>query len=102
MHPADNEHEHDNDAGAASMEMPRYKCHKEVWALEIDTVDTPDFPNISGATLSFKDKGYASVKVGRVMFSRYVPVPGDFYVQYKDGYKSFSPRKEFLDGYTKI
>jgi hypothetical protein len=35
------------------------------------------------------------------IFARYVPVPGDFYVVYADGYQSFSPRKAFLEGYTR-
>lgn len=88
MHPTD---EHDDTAPA--MEMPRYKSHKKVWALEIDTVN--------GHRLTFRDKGYASILCDADMFSRYKPVAGDYYVQYDDGYKSFSPRKAFLDGYTK-
>jgi hypothetical protein len=91
MHPS--EHEHHEDTGA-SMEMPRYKSHKQIWALEIATVD--------GHHLTFRDKGYAPILCADEMFSRYVPVPGDYYVQYEDGYKSFSPRKAFQDGYTRV
>jgi hypothetical protein len=82
------------DALAAQMEMPRYISHKMIWALEIDTVN--------GHDLSFRDKGYAPMHCAPEMFSRYTPVAGDFYVQYADGYKSFSPRKAFLDGYTRV
>lgn len=89
MHPAE-----DFEDTGASTEMPRYKSHKEVWALEIDTV--------TGFRLSFRDKGYAPILCDGAMFTRYTPVPGDYYVQYDDGYKSFSPRKAFLDGYTKL
>jgi hypothetical protein len=80
--------------------MPRYVSHKKVWALEIDSIST-DPGLLVARTLTFRDKGYAPMKAPDEMFSRYSPVPGDFYVQYADGYKSFSPRKAFLDGYTK-
>ena len=74
-------------------EMPRYKSHKTVWALEIAEVD--------GQRLTFKEPGYAPMTAPSDMFQRYKPKPGDFLVQYVDGYQSFSPRKAFLDGYTK-
>lgn len=74
-------------------EMPRYKSHKTVHALEIAT--------INGHRLTFKDEGYASMMCEGSLFGRYTPVPGDFLVVYEDGYKSFSPRKAFLEGYTK-
>lgn len=92
---------HDSDIdGAAAMEMPRYISHKKVWALEIDTVSAD--ADASGAKmLTFCDKGYAKMRAPLEMFSRYVPVPGDFYVQYADGYKSFSPRKAFIEGYVR-
>ena len=87
MHPSE-ENESDQ------VEMPRYRSHKQVWALEIDTV--------SGNRLTFRDAGYAAIAAPAEMFTRYTPVPGDFYVVYDDGYKSFSPRKAFVEGYTKI
>lgn len=87
MHPSD-----EGDA-APQREMPRYVSHKKVWALEIS--DITDFQ------IHFKEAGYASVPRDEAMFSRYQPVPGDFYVVYADGYKSFSPRKAFLEGYTR-
>ena len=89
MHPSE-----DNEA--AAMEMPRYQSHKKVWALEIATAD----PVL--CRLTFVDKGYAAIKTNADMWSRYKPVAGDFYVQYEDGYHSFSPRKAFLEGYTKL
>lgn len=82
------------------MEMPRYVSHKKVWALEIADIDHKD----DGSTvLAFADKGYAVMKVSASsdLFARYKPVVGDFYVVYADGYKSLSPRKAFLEGYTR-
>lgn len=80
-----------------AMEMPRYISHKQVWALEIDTIDDGDWDG--SRKLTFADAGYAPITAPVEMFTRYVPVAGDYYVQYADGYKSFSPRKAFLEGY---
>ena len=90
MHPAD---ELPEDAALqVEREMPRYNSHKQVWALEMES--------LNGPRLTFRDKGYAAILCESAMFSRYQPVAGDFYVTYDDGYKSFSPRKAFLEGYT--
>lgn len=78
---------------SASAEMPRYQCHKQVWALQIRGVD--------GYRLAF-DEGYAALHVEPEMFARYTPVPGDYYVVYPDGYKSISPKAAFEDGYTRL
>lgn len=93
-------HDSDEGAGAPGIEMPRYVSHKKVWALEIDAVS--ETADAAGARmLSFRDKGYAKMRAPLEMFSRYAPVPGDFYVVYADGYKSFSPRKAFIEGYVR-
>lgn len=85
---------------AAYRAMPSYTCHKRVKALEIEKVGS--YCQATEGLMRniwfvgddhwelFPDK----------MFTRYVPIPGDFYVVYEDGYQSFSPRKAFLEGYT--
>lgn len=75
--------------------MPLYVSHKEVHALEISGLGDygPD-----GRVITFTDGSSRTIK--REVFARYTPAPGDFYVVYRDGYESFSPRQEFLDGYT--
>lgn len=90
MHPATEEANND----AVQIEMPKYRCHKEVWALEIDSV--------FGNKLTFRDKGYASITCDPTMFLRGIPTPGDFYIVYEDGYKSFSPAKAFKEGYKRL
>lgn len=82
--------------GENSAEMPQYVSHKKVWALELAAADRLT------CRLSFVEIGYAGITVPAEMWSRYQPVPGDFYVVYADGYKSFSPRKAFLEGYVRI
>lgn len=79
---------------SAEREMPQYRSHKVIWALEIKTV--------TGHRLSFVEPGYADINADPTMFSRYTPVAGDRYMVYPDGYKSFSPKKAFEDGYQLI
>jgi hypothetical protein len=79
-------------------ELPQYVSHKRVWALEIAEIGQR---MENGYAVSFRDAGYDPVELPYEMWARYKPVPGDFYVVYADGYKSFSPRKAFLEGYTR-
>lgn len=81
------------------VEMPRYKCHKEVWALQIDrVVPTED----GGATLYFKRGGYGPIQMPFEWITRHDPRRGGYYVVYGDGYKSFSPADTFEAGYTEL
>ena len=81
-------------------EMPRYRCHKEVQALKIATIAQRATNGF--ATLSPADEAYASFQVSPAYIQKHNPVVGGYFVLYKDGYQSFSPAKEFEDGYTRI
>jgi hypothetical protein len=78
-----------------SMEMPRYKCHKKVWALEIKSIE----PLEGFARIYFVDTRYAPMQVTNGYVAKHNPQPGGYYVVYKDGYKSYSPAKAFEEGY---
>jgi len=104
----------------AQRQLPRYKCHKEVWALKIKaitkanppTIDelerilnsepSTDTPNeeVVGAFLTPEEDGYAEFPVSREYMLKHNPQPGGYYVVYSDGYKSYSPAKAFEEGYT--
>jgi hypothetical protein len=91
------------EAGAA-MELPRYKCNKEVWALKIEAVKDPTEPGNEtdgSRILIFAEKPYAPLRVDHDYVRRHKPEAGGYYVVYSDGYKSFSPAKGFEDGYTR-
>jgi hypothetical protein len=79
-------------------EPPRYRSHKEVWALKIAGVA----PQADGsAMLLFEDFG--PITVDHDVVRRYMPVVDDYLVIYKpDGYRSISPRSQFEDGYERI
>jgi len=78
----------------ADTEMPRYKCHKEVWALKIKA--------LVHRTLTPADKGFGVVTLSEEYMSRHNPRVGGYYVKYADGYESFSPAKVFEEGYEPV
>lgn len=85
-------------------ELPRYKCHKEVWALKIKAIE-PTFHEggmvQSGAMIFPEEAGYAPFHVEQAYVEKHQPKAGGYYVVYKDGYKSWSPADAFEDGYTR-
>ena len=81
-------------------EMPKYRCHKEVHALKIKSVDVTLDNGIT--SIMPDDEGYASFYVSQDYVDKHKPVAGGYYVVYKDGYKSFSPAEAFEDGYELV
>lgn len=93
----------------ASAEMPRYQCHKKVWALKIaeikfdrDAARAENRETDGTATITPAERGYAPFKVAADYVHKHKPEAGGYYVVYDDGYKSFSPAKAFEDGYTPL
>lgn len=81
-------------------EMPKYKCHKEVWALKIGEITI--HPTAGNATIIPEESEFAEFDVDSEYVSKHKPQVGGYYVVYEDGYKSFSPAEAFESGYTKI
>lgn len=75
--------------------LPQYQCHKKVWALQIDRIDEFDM-------IHFRTPGFAPKPAPERLFARGRPWPGDYLVKYDNGYWSWSPRKAFEEGYTRI
>ena len=93
----------------AQREMPRYQCHKKVWALKIKSISFDrDVAKKEGretdgsATITPADLGFAQFKVDFDFVVKHKPQAGGYYVVYEDGYKSFSPAEAFESGYTLI
>ncbi len=55
-----------------------------------------------GATIIPAHEGYLPFTVDGVFLAKHNPEPGGYFVQYADGYKSFSPAQAFEEGYTRI
>ena len=90
---------------SASSELPRYKCHKEVWALKIAKIEHTGSPNQESdgsMMITPEEARFAAFRVDREYVRKHKPEVGGYYVVYKDGYKSFSPAEAFEDGYTRI
>jgi hypothetical protein len=93
-------------------QLPKYKCHKEVWALKIKAIEydsdkakTENRETDGSAIIIPEDERYAPIKVSHEYVNKHLrnvePV-GGYYVVYEDGYISWSPMKAFEEGYTKI
>lgn len=91
------------DVMQAAAPMPKYKCHKEVWALKIEAIQR--VPSGNATVQHFivpEDKRYAPFEVALEYIGKHSPAAGGYYVVYEDGYISYSPAKAFEDGYTLI
>ena len=93
-------------------EMPRYRCHKEVHALKIESVElaTPTIQRLTeilensevapGGYLQFDGGGVIAMSTEWIR--KHQPKAGGYLVVYEDGYRSFSPAKAFEEGYTRL
>lgn len=79
---------------------PQYRSHKIVKAMEVESIEAADGGAVS--VIKLKNSEVLSLKQHDDLILRYHPKVGDFLVEYADGYRSFSPRKAFLEGYTKV
>ena len=93
----------------AYAEMPKYICHKTVWALKITEVvldstlaQKENRETTGGAFLTPDDGRYGQITVDHEYIRKHNPEAGGYYVVYEDGYKSFSPAEAFEKGYTLI
>lgn len=88
--------------------MPKYLCHKEVWALKIKEIwrvaksDGNQETGTVSAMITPEEEGYAAFRVDHEYMRKHNPKPGGYYVVYKDGYKSFSPAEAFESGYEAV
>ncbi len=74
-----------------------YKCHKEVRAFKIVSIKHES----GGGFIVANDKEQYT-RITTEFMKRHNPEEGGYLVVYKDGYSSFSPQKEFEEGYREI
>lgn len=96
----------ESEHGGASTPMPQYQSHKKVWALKVANVLNPtmDGSESDGTRILVPADSarYAPFRVPRDYVKKHDPKPGGYFVQYEDGYVSFSPAEAFESGYTLI
>lgn len=90
--------------GGAQREMPKWDCHKTVWALPIARIVRFN----ENYQLHFAEEGYAPRLVHLSVLERpletfgsLAALEGGYFVVYEGGYESWSPRAEFEGGYTR-
>lgn len=86
--------------------MKRWKCHKEVEAAKIVAIMNPVLVADDGSTTPMLTCLILDNDASRPMSDEWIekhkPQVGGYYVQYDDGYESFSPAEAFENGYTVI
>lgn len=79
------------------MPLPQWKSHKEVYADKIIAIEPVD----SGYIWRLACGAYVPTGITAELTKRSSPKVGDYFVEYDDRYKSWSPAKAFEDGYTR-
>ena len=80
-------------------ELPLYRCHKVVRAAKIVRIEHP-LELIGQTRFELKD-GLQRVVATSSLDHKPTPSEGWYYVEYDNGYTSFSPADAFEGGYTK-
>ena len=90
----------------SAAKLPQWKCHKVVRAAEIqgiaqgEIVNQEKYPN--GSWLLTVDGVAEPREVSHEWFLKHRPQVGGYYVEYEDGYTSYSPTEAFESGYTRL
>lgn len=69
--------------------LQKYQCVKQVHAIKVDQVKS---------NLLCTAKG--NIVVSKEYLEKHKPKAGGYYVMYKDGYESYSPKNAFEEGYV--
>ena len=85
----------------AAAEMPRYRSHKEVWALKIAAIEINEDMSAKIAPADPRYETFTTAPGWAKRFESKHNDPG-YYVVYQDGFKSWSPTQAFEEGYTRI
>ena len=78
--------------------LPKYRCHKIVSAAKITGIEAD--PNFEGHSLLVFGEIQKFIQVEPTWLKRNGPISiGGYYVVYEDGYRSYSPSRQFEAGY---
>lgn len=90
-------------------ELPRFQCHKKVWALKIKSVEQHPEIRLMGvvqhpsyAIITFVDSSFCPITWDSEFKGTSKPEAGWYYIVYEDGYRSFAPGQSFESGYNPI
>ena len=96
-----------SDGSMQEVSLPEYVCHKVVRAAKIVSMGIgpepgPDTPLGTRRGIRLALGGAAHVDVSQLWVTSKTPQVGGYYVQYDDGYSSYSPAKAFEEGYVPV
>lgn len=83
--------------------LPRYECHKRIWALKIKSVWVRQVPwklHPKQILLLFAEEGYLPRLMSAEWVERHKPKAGGYWVLDEDTGESFVPPEVFETGYT--
>lgn len=80
------------------IELPKYKSHKEVYAIKINKISTSSL----NENICDIETELGVIKVSKQFIIKHDPKIGGYYVQYQDGYESYSPASAFEEGYSLV
>jgi len=80
------------------MKLQSFKCHKIVKAAAILYITS----YTDNVFVTLESEPETQHPLDPKLIHRYLPVKGDYLVQYEDGYLSFSPKHAFEAGYSTI
>lgn len=85
----------------ASRQLPRYQCHKKVWALKIAAIE---FGQDGSAKIAPKDEGFSTFQTDAGFKRRWGGSEEDlgYLVIYEGGFQSWSPTSAFEEGYSRL
>ena len=83
------------------VQLPRWRCHKVVKAALILGM-SPLWTADDGRKLFTLSTDSGSVEVPQSYVDKHRPKVGGMFVEYPDGYQSFSPRDAFFEGYAPV
>ena len=81
--------------------MKTYICHKEVKAAKITAIVPLQGGNSDEFAIELESEK-VGLHVHAIWMEKHEPKVGGYYVEYKDGYASYSPAKAFEEGYTEV
>lgn len=81
--------------------MQKYKCHKVVEAFKIAKISISPITTVMVSEPD-ENNGVVNAVVRAEWVIKFKPAVGGYYVQYADGYASYSPAEAFEEGYTRM
>lgn len=104
-HPEDDQGEgQPHDFRANQFQLPVWRSHKIVAAARIRSIERSAAAGMH-SRLELVDEGgvlIRAISLPDEYMMKHEPHPGGYFVQYEDGYQSFSPAPAFEGGYTRV